>query len=276
MNRLLLVVLTLNLGVAMAGNLPKNHGMIEAQLFVGEAESQPLLVGFGGGEGGNAWASDRWKETRDEFLSQGYAFLAVGYFAAPNTPAQLDRISLSAIHEAIIAAAAHAQVNAEKIALIGGSKGAELVLNLASRYPGYSAVIALSPSHVSFPALTFTMDHSSWSFHDQEVPYVPATERIVPALLSRDFHTAFSLMLEDEAAVDLARIQVENIRGPLLLISAQKDEMWPSFKMSEDMVQRLKNAQFPYPVEHIVAPGDHASVLDEFARVFAFLDRHFK
>ena len=42
-------------------NFPENHGNVEAELFLGDGERQPLIVGFGGGEGGNAWASDFWK-----------------------------------------------------------------------------------------------------------------------------------------------------------------------------------------------------------------------
>ncbi|MGB6153213.1 MAG: hypothetical protein WBG48_14610 [Pricia sp.] len=39
-----------------------------------------MVVGFGGSEGGNAWANDRWSATRERFLAEGYAFLSVGYF----------------------------------------------------------------------------------------------------------------------------------------------------------------------------------------------------
>lgn len=35
----------------------------ESLLYLGESENQPLVVGLGGSEGGNAWASDHWKTT---------------------------------------------------------------------------------------------------------------------------------------------------------------------------------------------------------------------
>ena len=111
---------------------------------------------IGGGEGGNAWASDYWKELRNEFIKKGYAFLAIGYFGMENTPAFLDRISLNAIHDSIVNIAKNPKINRNKIALIGGSKGGELVLNLASRYQDINAVVAIVTSHVSFPALTYT------------------------------------------------------------------------------------------------------------------------
>ncbi len=276
MKILLIILFTTFILPLSAEQLPERHGAIDTQLYVGEGINQPLVVGFGGGEGGNAWASDYWKKTRDEFLSKGYAFLAVGYFGLPNTSQQLDRISLNAIHKGILQAKEHPQVSIDKVALIGGSKGAELVLNLASRYTDINAVVAIVPSHVSFPALTYDMGHSSWMFDGQEVPYIAANERIIPAAIQRDLHTVFSILIEDQAVVEQARIQVEKINGAVLLISAQKDEMWPSTLMSEQLIKRFKQTDFEYPAEHIISDGDHASSLNYFPEIFTFLERHFK
>ncbi len=262
--------------ITSAANLPDKHGAIDAQLFVGKNENQPLVVGFGGGEGGNAWASDYWEKTRDEFLDQGYALLAIGYFGMPNTSQLLDRVSLDAIYQEIIKAGKNPLVNGNKIALIGGSKGAELVLNLASRFPTITAVIAIVPSHVSFPGITYTMEHSSWTFEGEEVPFVPANERIIPAVLTRDLHTAFSIMIEDKDWVEKARIEVEKINGPVMIISAREDEMWPSLMMSEQLIERLEQKKFPHHYEHIIAEGDHASSLNHFSDIFTFLKKHFK
>ena len=55
--------------------LPARHGQVDAVLYARDGEQRPLLVGLGGGEGGNAWASDRWKPQRERFLEQGYALL---------------------------------------------------------------------------------------------------------------------------------------------------------------------------------------------------------
>ena len=53
--------------------LDENHGKVHTKLYLGESQNQPLIVGFAGGEGGNAWESDRWKPTRDKFINKGYA-----------------------------------------------------------------------------------------------------------------------------------------------------------------------------------------------------------
>lgn len=256
--------------------LSENHGSVQAELFHGEGNDQPLVVGFGGGEGGNAWASNRWRETRERFIEEGYAFLAIGYFGADPTPPMLDRIALDAVHDSILQAAGNPRVDPQRIALIGGSKGAELALNLASRYPDIGAVVAIVPSHVSFPATDLFAATSSWTFHGEEVPWVPMRWSAVPAVARRDLHTAFSVMLEDEEAVAAAEIAVERINGPILLMSATRDEMWPSTEMSETMMRRLEESDFPHQYEHLAIEGGHAEPLDHFDRVFAFLDEHLK
>jgi hypothetical protein len=74
----------------------------------------------------------------------------------------------------------------------------------------------------------------------------------------------------------MARIPVEKINGSLLLISAREDEMWPSLMMSEMMIEKLKQVNFPHHVELIIAKSDHASSLNHFPEIFTFLDKHFK
>jgi uncharacterized protein len=75
--------------------LSENYGKVDAQLFVGSSENQPLIVAFGGSQGGNTWTEDYWAEMRNRFLERGYALLSIGYFNSENTPQTPDRISLS-------------------------------------------------------------------------------------------------------------------------------------------------------------------------------------
>lgn len=259
-----------------ANHLPENQGKVQSILFIGEGENQPLIVGFGGGEGGNGWASDRWKPTRDKFLKNGYAFLAIGYFGAEGAPEQCDRISIEAVHQAIVEATKNPKVHDNRIAVIGGSKGTELALLLASHYPDINCVVALAPGNCAFPALTLGASTSAWMYQNKEVPFVPVPWAAVPSLITRDLRSAFEIMLEDKEAVKKALIKVENINGPILLISAKKDEMWPSTEMSNEIVERLKTKQFRHAYEHIADEGGHTEVLDYFDTVLAFLEKNFK
>lgn len=256
--------------------LPPRHGQVDVELFAREGGKRPLLVGLGGGEGGNAWASARWKPQRERFLDQGYALLALGYFGTPNSPQHLDRISLDGVHAAIRKAAQDPRVDGRCIAIVGGSRGAELALLLASHYPDIRAVVAIVPGSAVFPALTDAMTTGGFSLHDRPLPFVPMTWGATPAMLAGDLRGAFEAIMRDQAAMQRAAIRVEKINGPVQFVSASRDEMWPSREMADAMMRRLKANGFRHHAEHLVVAGGHAEPLDEFPKMEAFLDTHFR
>ena len=257
-----------------ARSLPKGSGVVETLLYLGNSDNQPLIVVFGGSEGEIDWHRNHMKGKRDSLLQKGYAILAIGYFNSVGTPKKLDRISLDAISDTIMNIAKKSEIDESKIALIGGSKGGELVLNLASRYKQYKAVIALSTSNVSFPAITVSSNTSSWTYKGNEVPYVPAPFKTIAPAMKGDLYTAFTMMLEDTIAVKNAEIHVENINGPILILSGKEDDQWPSTSMSNEIIERLKNKKFKYYNEHIILDGGHIEPMKHFDLVYNFLEKH--
>lgn len=255
-------------------SLSKDHGVVETLLYLGDSDNQPLIVAFGGGEGGIGWHRNHMKGKRDSLLQKGYAILAIGYFNSDGTPRSLDRISLDAISDTIMNIAKNNKIDESKIALIGGSKGGELVLNLASRYKQYKAVIAMSTSNVSFPAITWSSNTSSWTYKGNEVPYVSAPLKTILPALKGDRFTAFSMMLEDDAAAKNAEIQVENINGPILILSGKDDDQWPATIMSNQIIDRLRQNNFKYFHEHAILNGGHVEPLKKFNLVYDFLEKY--
>ncbi len=255
-------------------SLSKQHGVVETILYLGDSDNQPLLVAFGGAEGGIDWHRNHMKTKRDSLIQKGYAILAIGYFNADETPRNLDRISLDAISDTIMNIAKNNKIDESKIALIGGSKGGELILNLASRFNQFKAVIAMSTSNVSFPAITWSSNTSSWTYKGNEVPYVPAPLKTISPALKGDHFTAFSMMLEDETAVKNAEIQVENINGPILIMSGKNDDQWPALSMSNKIIERLKKNNFEYYSEHVILNGGHTAPLEHFNLVYEFLEKY--
>ncbi len=256
--------------------LSKQHGVVEAKLYLGNSDKQPLFVGFGGGGGGNDWVRNYLKGKRDSLNQKGYAVLAIGYFRSIGTQKSLDRISLDAIRDTILSVAQNPQIDESKIILFGGSRGGELALNLASRYKEFNGVIVGSTSNVSFPAITWSANTASWTYKNKEVAYVPAPFKMILPALKGDLYTAHSMMLEDEVAVEKAEIQVENINGPILILSGKDDDQWPAPQMSDKIVTRLKENNFSHYYSHIQLDGGHAAPLEHFNLVFDFLEQHFK
>ncbi|MES2417396.1 MAG: acyl-CoA thioester hydrolase/BAAT C-terminal domain-containing protein [Bacteroidota bacterium] len=252
-----------------------NTAHTESILYLGDANNQPLIVGLGGSEGGNAWASDYWKSTRDQFIEKGYAFLAIGYFGVNGTPPILDKIAIEDLYDAIKEATKNRHINKRKIAIIGGSRGADLALLLGSYYQDISCVIGLVASNAVFPGHTDHFTSSCWTYGGKELPFVPVNEAAIPFLMKHDLRGTFEAMLKDSVAEEKARIKVENINGPVLLISATEDEICPSTPMSEKMIARLKANHFKFNYKHIALKGSHAEATKHFELVFDFLERNF-
>lgn len=248
---------------------------VEAILYTGNGKKQPLMVGLGGSEGGNAWASNRWKKTRDEFIEKGYAFLAIGYFGCKGTPEILDKIAIDDVYNAIAAAKENKKIDPKKIAVIGGSRGADLALLLGSYYDDISAVVGMSASHAVFPGHTQEFTTSCWALGGKELPFIPVNEEAVPYLMKRDLRGTFETMMKGTAAEQNASIQVENIKGAILLLAATNDEMIPAAAMAEKMVSRLENNHFKFPYELVVVEGSHTEPTKHFDKIFSFLNAHF-
>lgn len=248
---------------------------VESVLYLGKNKNQPLIIGLGGFEGGNAWTSDYWKETRDQFTEKGYAFLALGYFGAKGTPDTLNKIAIEDAYNAIKIATKNKNINKDKIAVIGGSRGADLALLLGSYYKDIKCVVSIVGSNAVFPGHTNHFSTSCFTFQNKELPFVPVNDEAVPFLMKGDLRGTFEAMLKDTHSVEKATIKIEQIKGAVLLLSATKDEICPSTPMAEMMIERLKSKKFSYHYEHKAIEGGHVEPLKHFNLIFEFLKENF-
>lgn len=254
--------------------LTKNHGKVQTQLFLSESNNQPLIVGVGGADGGNGWASEHGKKQRKLLHDNGYAFLAVAYFGADGTPQNLDRIAIDGVHKAVMEAAQNPRINANCIAVMGVSRGSELALLLGSHYKEYKNVIGIVPGSAVFAAMTDAMTTPAFSYNQTSLPFVPVPWSAAPSLLSGDLRAAFEKMMENTVAMEEAAIAVENINGPVMFVSGTSDEEWPSMEMSDAMMKRLDDNHFRYTHKHLALQGGHNEWHDDFAAIITFLNEH--
>lgn len=258
---------------ACSGSLLENHGRVETELFFSEGTNKPLFVALGGSEGGNVFTSDKFSEFREKIDEAGFVFLALEYFGGEHTSSILDRISLESVYQSIEQISNQAGIDTTRIVLFGGSRGAELVLNLASRYPQIDGVIAVAPSHVSFASMNRGRT-SAWMFNGREVPYVSLSRQSERYARNGDWVRAFEIMLENESVVNESEINVEMINGPILLISAKSDEVWPSNYMANQIMEKLEVNNFSHYYEHISVEGGHSDSFDS-QTILDFLQTHF-
>lgn len=232
--------------------------------FIDDGESHPLIILLGGSEGGNYFANPDFDDILLEYHEYGMSVAAMGYFRTKNTPRSPAEISLEVLDRRIATLARNPAINENCIALVGFSKGAELALLLGSHFDTATQVVAAFPSHVTWNAVRTPTSRSSWSLHGEPLAYINAplfSFTMQSGNFTGEFVKAFTNALDKASSeeIEQARIPVENIKGPVLLVSGKQDEIWPSYAMANAIEERLKQYGFAHPVEHIANEGGHYS-----------------
>lgn len=226
-----------------------------------ESGPHPGMLALHGSEGELPWLDGAM------LASHGYATLALQYFSPTGDgglPEELVGIPLEYGERAIEWLLEHPSVIDDQIGVMGGSKGGELALLLGSTFSQIGAVIGSVPSGVVWQGLSFEgTAGSSWSYEGENIPFVPiefdATIETVDATIAgvrgRPVPLAGSyrapLESPESSRVAEATIPVEQIDGPVLLISGKDDALWPSTGLSELAMRRLNAHDHTYPYEHL-------------------------
>ena len=249
-----------------------------------ESGNAAILI-LGGSEGGMP------NYTAELFTAKGYPCLKVAYFGTEHTPDRLEMIPLEYFEKAIRMFKSQPEVKGKKIVVFGGSKGGELALLLASRYTLIEGVIVRVPSSVVFQGIGGPLKTSSWSYNGQPVPFVSYYQPFdYSKVVNNQWGELYKLSITQTDAVEKAVIKVEQINGPVLLITGKEDKMWPSSQMGDMIIKRLKEHKFPHWYNHCAyenaghnfdekstmggtADGNKKARIDSEQRVFAFLSR---
>jgi dienelactone hydrolase len=208
-----------------------------------------VLTGSGGGR-------DELKAAR--LASAGFAAFALAYFGAPGVPAELVRIDLRYFERAIQWLLDRKDVAGHQVSVLGTSRGGELTLLLASRYPVISTAIAYVPSGVVHSGiykghLGWLSDVPSWMVDGEPVPYLShdrgSRELPLPVACS----PVYAADLWPYEPVERATIPVEESNAAILLLSGTDDDVWPSTLFCELAIARLRRHR--KPVRHLAFPG---------------------
>ena len=261
-----------------------NENGLIADLFT-DASPQPrkAIVMLGGSEGGKSWS--RIKRPIEILVQQGYAVLSLAYFKAQNLPSSLEDIPIEYFEKAFAWLSAQRGIIPNEVAILGGSKGAEAALLLGSLYPQVKAVVALSPSCVvwhGIPKKRFELGKhgsSSWSYLGESLPYLPypSSMKKMDILLLR-LRKVHEEALQNSDRVKEAAIRVENIQGAIMLISGNRDRLWPATHMSEKIMSRLAANKFIYHYEHIDYNTGHNGIIMNkncWRKIFDFFKKHY-
>jgi dienelactone hydrolase len=225
-------------------------GGLVGTLFMPPGEGPfPGIIVLGGSDGGlNS------EDVAALLSSRGYAALALAYFGIEGLPPALEEIPLEYFKRAIDWMLRQRLVKDNGLAIVGTSKGAEAALLVGSYYREVRAVVGYVPSGVVWSCICGASNKSSWSFGGKSVPYIPqSTDPTYRPPQGFPIRPAinYAYRLRNQEATRLATIPVERINGPVLLISAKDDQLWPSFVLAKMVMDRLKRRGHPFVDQHL-------------------------
>jgi len=244
------------LAVTSASAAPPS-GCVNAGSFTGTicAPASPgkhaAIVLLGGSEGGNSM-----ERVASRFAQYGYVAASVAYFGIAGLPQALENVPVETVGKALDEVSRRPDVDANRIAVMGISKGGEFALLAASTYPQIHAVVAVVPSPFAWEGIPQGPGEagSSWTLNGKPVPYVHYTSAM-GTLFGEAFATHKPLDLrkgyDDAMRVNGAQIpgamfRLENIRGPILLLAADDDRIWNSPAQCEIAVRYLREHHHPF------------------------------
>ena len=221
-----------------------------------DAGNYPAVLIVGGSSGGLYWS----QEMAGLLASHGYVAFALAYFGVEGLPKTLDRIPLEYFGKALAWLSDQPQVIANRIGVVGHSRGGELALLLGASYPQIHAVVAYAPSGVLWGAYPST-GNAAWTQGGKEMPFAssPLHEQWDEALAQGRVRPGsfdwYFVPLQDKELAERVTIAVERINGPVMLISGKDDKLWPSAELAEFAVRRFKSKGLGNAVQHFTYAG---------------------
>ncbi|MFN7725898.1 MAG: acyl-CoA thioester hydrolase/BAAT C-terminal domain-containing protein [Rubrivivax sp.] len=211
----------------------------------------PVVIALGGSEGGSATVL----RSAAMLASHGFAVLGLPYYSPggwsatgptppelPSLPGAFADIPVDRLEQARAWLQQQPELDAERLGVYGVSKGAEFALIAGTRLPWLKSVVAVVPTDVVWegwgPGVAMGT-RSSFSWKGQALPFVPykgfaeefaGFQSGAPVLLRRP-HEAGRAAHADR--VTAARIPVEQIAAPVMVVGGHDDQVWASGTMAE-------------------------------------------
>lgn len=225
-----------------------------------------VIITFGGSEGSpNYWAAQAMSQA-------GYEVLSLFFFGMDNQKKELVEVPLDFFDEVLIYINENIE-DGDVITVYGGSKGAELGLNLAVRYPEIDNLILMAPAAYSFMGLSFenySMVKSSWTWQNKELPFINVQAgdpkdglSLFKSFLLNEpitYRPGYESAVKGDENREEARIKVEETDANIVLIAGKNDMMWQSEIAAQDIYdKRPENTEV-----HIYDGAGHLFFGDRF------------
>ncbi len=192
------------------------------------------IVLLGGSEGG---ISERVTERALDLQKRGFTVLLPSYFGAPGQTGRLERVPLETFDRAIRWLRQQPAVDAERIAVVGHSKGAEAALLIGTRHPELRAIVAGAPSSVVWDGIDWDMPinpASSWTAKGRPLASLGYSLWRPWRSVGRGYEIGLRQLPEHPEV----EIPVERTKAPVLLVCGEDDDLWPACSMARHVRDR--------------------------------------
>ena len=163
----------------------------------------------------------------------------------------MSRIPLETFERAVQRLRSFPDVRQNKVAVLGVSRSGEAALLAGASFPtDIQAVVSLVGSGFAWAA-PGSSTVSTWTLDGGDVPFIPwptgsggsiTRDGGITVNFSAPFFRDGVFAAADAGLLSRAEIRVERINGPVLLVAAGDDGIWPSCLLSDTAWNRLVDA----------------------------------
>ena len=215
----------------------EENGIVGEYLFQKENVQNPIIVVLSGSGKGLLHAREL-----EGLVQEGYDVFSVAYQGQKLLPKRINRIPIEYVKKCIDWAQTKNE-GTRKIILLGISRGAELALLYASKFDNIDGLIGYSPSNIVLPDHVGVDDTmpllSSWTYQGRDIPFANIRRFDDEAGKIR-YKKYIDPILKKRVNSSEGFIDVSKIKCPTLLLSGKADLVWPSYEMSEMMVEETE------------------------------------
>ncbi|HXX14981.1 MAG TPA: acyl-CoA thioesterase/bile acid-CoA:amino acid N-acyltransferase family protein [Candidatus Eremiobacteraceae bacterium] len=223
----------------------------------GDHHRHPGVMVLGGSEGGQGLP-----DVAILLASRGFTTLSLAYFGADGLPPTLQNIPIEYLGKALEWLHARPETEPGFTGVFGASRGAEVALQFAATYPDVNAVVARSPTNVRWEGITKRRlpGGSAWTYRGQPLPYIPnripfwfVAQYMWDSIVGDPVKQTPLFIHDLEVFGDTSSVEIpaEHIHGPVLLLSGNDDQIWPSSLMATRLMERLRRYGHLYPDDHL-------------------------
>ena len=176
--------------------------------------------------------------------ADGYSVLHQSYWRAPGQTQKLERIPLELFVNALTWLRDRPEVDPERVAMMGWSRGSEATQLVAVRDPQLKAIVLGMPGSAVWPGFSWEAPwagfDTAWTWQGEDLPFLDWREHMVFFGDEEDYAEANRKILAMQDDYPDTVIPVEQASAAVLMICGEQDIIWQSCPMARRQLDRAK------------------------------------